>query len=416
MAHCCFALVLGLLGCLLLSEGAVFLNQEKASSVLHRYRRYNSGKLEEFLEGNLERECIEEICNYEEAREVFEDDVKMGEFWRTYFVTCSTNNGGCDQICRNDLTGRAACSCIDGYKLLEDKKSCEPSGPFSCGRITLPEAIKPRLSPSQNLSCINITEDHQVKLNVAQTALLKTTFIQDRGQFNSWKGQVPWQVYMFSFQRKGFCEGVLISDKWVITAAHCLEYKPHTIVAGEYDTNSFEHTEQPRRIVRVVQHPLYNNASKYENDIALLELDSPLPLSKYITPICIGNKALTEYLLEHGRSSVSGWWKLVYLHKTATILQHANIRYVDQAECLQNAENTEIRLLSNMFCADHPTFVTRIYHGNSGGPFATAINNTWFLTGIATCGVQCTGSKPFDIFTSIADMTEWIQNVIREQH
>lgn len=27
-------------------------------------------------QGNLERECIEEICDYEEAREVFEDDDK----------------------------------------------------------------------------------------------------------------------------------------------------------------------------------------------------------------------------------------------------------------------------------------------------------------------------------------------------
>lgn len=26
--------------------------------------------------GNIERECVEEMCSYEEAREVFEDDVK----------------------------------------------------------------------------------------------------------------------------------------------------------------------------------------------------------------------------------------------------------------------------------------------------------------------------------------------------
>uniref|UniRef100_A0A8C5SW94 Gla domain-containing protein n=1 Tax=Laticauda laticaudata TaxID=8630 RepID=A0A8C5SW94_LATLA len=49
---------------------------EKASTVMHRYKRFNSGRLEEVLQGNLERECLEEVCNFEEAREIFENDEK----------------------------------------------------------------------------------------------------------------------------------------------------------------------------------------------------------------------------------------------------------------------------------------------------------------------------------------------------
>jgi coagulation factor 9 (Christmas factor) len=44
--------------------------------ILSRPKRYNSGKLEEFVRGNLERECIEEKCSFEEAREVFENTEK----------------------------------------------------------------------------------------------------------------------------------------------------------------------------------------------------------------------------------------------------------------------------------------------------------------------------------------------------
>lgn len=54
----------------------MFVERDDASAVLQRRRRANSGFLEEMLKGNLERECIEEICNYEEAREVFEDDIQ----------------------------------------------------------------------------------------------------------------------------------------------------------------------------------------------------------------------------------------------------------------------------------------------------------------------------------------------------
>lgn len=55
----------------------MFVSQQSANTVLHRLRRYNSGHLEEMMQkDNLERECKEELCNIEEAREVFENDEK----------------------------------------------------------------------------------------------------------------------------------------------------------------------------------------------------------------------------------------------------------------------------------------------------------------------------------------------------
>lgn len=48
------------------------LSQNSASQFLSRHRRANS-LFEESKKGNLERECIEELCNKEEAREIFEN-------------------------------------------------------------------------------------------------------------------------------------------------------------------------------------------------------------------------------------------------------------------------------------------------------------------------------------------------------
>ncbi len=67
---------------------SVFLDKDGASSVLQRARRANSGFLEEMKRGNLERECIEEICDYEEAREVFEDDTKTVRHSSFYYLYC----------------------------------------------------------------------------------------------------------------------------------------------------------------------------------------------------------------------------------------------------------------------------------------------------------------------------------------
>uniref|UniRef100_A0A8C4WNX7 Gla domain-containing protein n=1 Tax=Gopherus evgoodei TaxID=1825980 RepID=A0A8C4WNX7_9SAUR len=48
---------------------------------LGRRLLYNHWDFELVTPGNLERECWEEVCNYEEAREVFENDVATAEYW-----------------------------------------------------------------------------------------------------------------------------------------------------------------------------------------------------------------------------------------------------------------------------------------------------------------------------------------------
>ncbi|KAG9460753.1 hypothetical protein GDO78_019743 [Eleutherodactylus coqui] len=55
-------------------DQGVFRNGEAASNFLGRRLQHNQFDFEMFIIGNLERECYEEQCNYEEAREIFEDD------------------------------------------------------------------------------------------------------------------------------------------------------------------------------------------------------------------------------------------------------------------------------------------------------------------------------------------------------
>lgn len=52
----------------------VFIQSKEADSLLRtRIRRANS-IFEEFKAGSLERECHEEKCSYEEAKEIFKDE------------------------------------------------------------------------------------------------------------------------------------------------------------------------------------------------------------------------------------------------------------------------------------------------------------------------------------------------------
>ncbi|XP_063293366.1 transmembrane gamma-carboxyglutamic acid protein 4 [Pelobates fuscus] len=66
------------------SDKEVFTSEEDASSFLRRRLLYNQFDFEMFVSGNLERECNEELCSYEEAREIFEDQDATMTFWKKY--------------------------------------------------------------------------------------------------------------------------------------------------------------------------------------------------------------------------------------------------------------------------------------------------------------------------------------------
>ncbi|XP_067089347.1 transmembrane gamma-carboxyglutamic acid protein 2 [Osmerus mordax] len=66
------------------NHNGVFLGDRSALSFLSRSLLYNSWDFELIVPDSLERECKEEICSYEEAREVFEDTTQTDLFWSAY--------------------------------------------------------------------------------------------------------------------------------------------------------------------------------------------------------------------------------------------------------------------------------------------------------------------------------------------
>ncbi|KAI5608867.1 vitamin K-dependent protein C precursor, partial [Silurus asotus] len=150
--------------------GSVFSSRLKAQMLLRSKRAYTF--LEELKPASMERECIEERCDFEEAREIYQtreatvdgdqcvpnpciNGVCVDQIQSYYcscnpgfegkhchidstHANCSVDNGGCDHNCheRKDSTGRY-CSCTDGYTLHEDYKQCVPKSQHSCGQILI---------------------------------------------------------------------------------------------------------------------------------------------------------------------------------------------------------------------------------------------------------------------------------------
>uniref|UniRef100_A0A8C9L4M6 Vitamin K-dependent protein S n=1 Tax=Pavo cristatus TaxID=9049 RepID=A0A8C9L4M6_PAVCR len=99
------------------------LSHQYASEFLARKRRANSF-MEESKKGNLERECVEELCNKEEAREIFENNPETVSCLASYRagvfrVPAVTPDSPADlRACVNEISNQ--CSPLpchrDGYK------------------------------------------------------------------------------------------------------------------------------------------------------------------------------------------------------------------------------------------------------------------------------------------------------------
>lgn len=127
--------------------------------------------------------------------------------------------------------------------------------------------------------------------------------IQPRIQngYNSDRHQFPFYVFLRLFSRgqaAGACGAVLLSDSWIITAAHCLEGgKPEPVdrVQAHFGTWShdkyFESGRQIRSIPRrqFFIHPEYSEIDGWQNDIALIRITKTLTLNATIQSVYILN-------------------------------------------------------------------------------------------------------------------------------
>lgn len=117
----------------------------------------------------------------------------------------------------------------------------------------------------------------------------------------------PWQVALF-IDNAWFCGGSIISENYILTAAHCADG------AGFFDVMAGAHnvreSSEPNRVEVTSYngwtHPQWNS-NDLSNDLALIELPSPLPMNDYISTACLPASGETPAL--GSMTTVTGWGK-----------------------------------------------------------------------------------------------------------
>uniref|UniRef100_A0A8C3HJE5 trypsin n=1 Tax=Chrysemys picta bellii TaxID=8478 RepID=A0A8C3HJE5_CHRPI len=224
----------------------------------------------------------------------------------------------------------------------------------------------------------------------------------------------PWQVSLNVGYH--FCGGSLITDQWVVSAAHCctrwvgagaLSHRSFPspdsmqVILGDHNIQVFEHTEHLMRIETIVWHPSYDYQT-LDHDIMLIKLAHPVRTDAYVQPVSLPTACPAA-----GTSCVvSGWGNILSDGVFSPYnLQCVNIPILSNAECEGSYPGM---ITSTMLCAGYLEGGKDACQGDSGGPLVC----NGELQGIVSWGVGCAQKDQPGVYTKVCSLLPWIKSTM----
>ncbi|CAL8396030.1 unnamed protein product [Boreogadus saida] len=184
-----------------------------------------------------------------------------------------------------------------------------------------------------------------------------------------------------------FCDGFLISDEFVVTAAHC-EARIYNVYVG---LHKFKNDPPPKaiQVSRAIPHEDFNEKTKM-NDLMLLQLCEKVNFTEHVRPIHLAHRR--DHLPQ--RCIVSGWG--------STSEENQDIA--------SELREVNVTLVNPPLSAERHAYFSRgeigPSRGDSGGPLVCECEVAY---GVVSCGTQ-----DLKVYTKIPDYLPWIEGHIRK--
>ncbi|HOF20610.1 MAG TPA: trypsin-like serine protease [Bacteroidales bacterium] len=219
----------------------------------------------------------------------------------------------------------------------------------------------------------------------------------------------PWQVYYEAGQY--ICGGSIISEDWVITAAHCTRNKDGTAVplnemfvkAGA--TNPYQAQSGKKYLIsEVIVHENFNNRT-LDNDLALLRLQHPVDVVNAKAVRLLTAADALEGATDPGVMTwVTGWGLTqVFPEEFPWVLQKVQLPIVSKEQASVVWKN----ISDNVVMAGYRNADRDACNGDSGGPLVVSVSGEYRLAGITSWGSE--DCDTYSAYTRISAYEDWIR-------
>ncbi|KAH8299307.1 hypothetical protein KR044_000278 [Drosophila immigrans] len=231
------------------------------------------------------------------------------------------------------------------------------------------------------------------------------------------------------------CGGSIISDRFIVTAAHCTDRQPiasrlvaivgvHDLsLQGQFSINFLLLSQllslpfftvgesmfaSQYAIQSIFRHPEYSSL-RVTNDIALLQTVRRFVWSRGVAPICLPfRQAPSGEAFE--AVDIAGWGVLSFGSAKSNTLQKAQVMTINNSDC-SASYNTSIA--ANQICTfDHTGLGQDSCQFDSGGPVILRQRSRMFLLGVISYGRACGQRYGIGVNTRISSHLNWIRSYV----
>lgn len=206
-----------------------------------------------------------------------------------------------------------------------------------------------------------------------------------------------------------YCDGVVYSDQWIVTAAHCVYFALPSDVIVIAGTNNLTSGGVQAAVSTIIYRQDYD-INTNDNDIALLQLAAPLTLGSSISSIPLMSPSQDQSLLQSGTNmTVTGFGQTSLNSSNSATLQYANVPYIPNTTC-NGSSFYNGQVTANMLCAGNAGAGT--CYGDSGGPLTYQNGSTTLLAGTVSWAQGCNALNSPTVYARMSVYQSWVQGCV----